>query len=87
MARVGSTVNFLLMGPLFQYIKNQTLERDAAMNHSMNLFWEENLFEESYLNGSQELDLIAERDSYGPTVIGWTLLTAGGFCVASFFCR
>ncbi|XP_023333048.1 major facilitator superfamily domain-containing protein 1 isoform X2 [Eurytemora carolleeae] len=85
-ARVGSTVNFLLMGPLFQYIKNQTLERDAAMNHSMNLFWEENLFEESYLNGSQELDLIAERDSYGPTVIGWTLLTAGGFCVASFFC-
>ena len=57
------------------------------MNHSVNLLWEENLFEESYLNGSQELDLIAERDSYGPTVIGWTLLTAGGFCVASFFCR
>ena len=76
------------MGPLFQYIKNQTLERDNAWNTSLNLAWDQDLFEESYINGSQKLDLMSEKEeNYGPTVIGWTLLTAGVFCVASFFCR
>jgi len=93
-ARVGSTVNFLMMGPLYAWIKNQTVNQ-------LNL---ENPFVDVYTVVPEytDLDLLLPASSnhtydpdypdpvpepnFGPTIIGWTLLIAGLSCCMSFVC-
>jgi len=85
-ARVGSTVNFLMMGPLYSWIKNQTIHHDNLKNpfmplHSLN----ESIHTLTLVEEDMLLDPLPEPN-YGPTIIGWTLLIAGTSCVMSFVC-
>jgi len=83
-ARVGSTVNFLAMGPLFSWIKNQTMS-DIPDPESLQRLNESGMA----MTVSGKLDVMVDPDTdinYGPQIIGWTLLIAGLSCVMSFIC-
>eukprot|EP00088_Acartia_fossae_P043034 TRINITY_DN4526_c0_g1_i11.p1 TRINITY_DN4526_c0_g1~~TRINITY_DN4526_c0_g1_i11.p1 ORF type:complete len:594 (+),score=70.30 TRINITY_DN4526_c0_g1_i11:122-1903(+) len=81
-ARVGSTVNFLAMGPLYSWIRNQTIHQLNLVNPFIDLEQPTNHANSSYLE-----DFVLDPEpNYGPTVIGWTLLIAGLSCVMSFLC-
>jgi len=82
-ARVGSTVNFLAMGPLFAWIKNQTMKGEPTDDLIPDPYPPDNWSNTS----NYEFGMIdADGDNHGPTIIGWTLLIAGLSCVMSFVC-
>lgn len=90
-ARMGSTVNFLTMGPLYSWIRNQTIHQMNLGNPFLDLYkipeYSEPL-NNTYSQG-QEYELDPDPvpvPDLGPTVIGWTLLIAGCSCVMSFVC-
>jgi len=81
-ARVGSTENFLVMGPLYSWIKNQTLGAGDALLPPLQPIMRNNL------SWDIQDDLLEEPETshQAHTVIGWTLLIAGLSCVMSFVC-
>ena len=73
-ARVGSTVNFLLMGLVLFYSSSVFTWKSGSQS----------------IIGRPLFEWISENltdGDHNPTAVGWTLLIAGTSCLMSFLCR